>query len=67
MYELDTIYKAYPLNILDVAKAANVHRVRVQQLTPAMSADDLALMVGRTWRFKPEALTWMKNRENRRK
>jgi len=67
MQELQTIYDTYPLSIRDVARRSNVTRVRVQQLVSKIEIAGLALYVGQTWRLKPGAIDWMRNRDNRRK
>lgn len=61
------LYKEYPLNMKDVAQCSNVSRQRIQQLVPHIKHSGLATMIGPEWRFKPETLDWMKNREGRRK
>jgi len=67
MEALQNIYDTYPLSIRDVARASNITRVRVQQLIPKMEKAELALFIGQTWRLKPDAINWMRNRTNRRK
>lgn len=60
------LYKTFPLKMTDVADAANVSRVRVQQLVNDIRSARLAVKIGPEWRFKPGAVDWMRNREGRR-
>lgn len=67
MHELiKALYEKFPLKMTDIAKASNVTRPRVQQLVDKIQDENLAVKIGPEWRFKHEALDWMKNREGRR-
>ena len=54
----------YPLRTPQIAELAGIDKSRVRHLVKHIARADLAINVGREWRYKKEAVDFVRNRKN---